>query len=344
MVRLNSALLSNFLSSLSLTTPPLSPKRVILQTGAKYYGGHLGLTRQPSVEDYPRIDEQQFEPNFYYAQEDILFRYCEETRGKTGWNVVMPGPILGAVPDAAMNFAYGLAVYGTVCGVLGREMVFPGEVGSWQAGYAVSSAGLDAWFEEWVALGGEVGEGGGGAVGNVGGKTTMANQRFNICDSSAFTWELVWPHLGRWFGVAAPGPEADDHHNYNEIYPLSRVPPFPNPPRGYGPAPSIRSKFSLVSWSQQPEVIQAWNKLAADHDLAPRYHDLAGEGMHSERLFAFLDRTLCRGSALMLSMDKSRQYGWHGFVSTVESLRVTMDEFVALRMIPPLPVASVASG
>ena len=342
MVRLNSALLSNFLSALRLTNPPLLPKRIVLQTGAKHYGGHLGLTKQPSVEDSPRISETEFEPNFYYAQEDILFDYCRQTQGKTGWNAVMPGPILGAVPDAAMNFAYGLAVYGTVCRRLGREMVFPGEVGSWQAGYSVSSAGLDAWFEEWVALQREEEGEGGGADGGTGGNTTTANQRFNICDSSSFTWELVWPHLGRWFGVTATGPEADDHHPHHshldDLYPLSRPPPFPKPPRGYGSAPTIRSKFSLVSWAQQPDVIQAWNELAKEHDLAPRYRDLAGEAMNSERLFAFLDRTLCRGSALMLSMDKSRALGWHGFVSTIESLRVTMDEFVGLKMIPPLPL------
>lgn len=35
------------------------------------------------------------EPNFYYPQEDILWKYCEENG--TGWNIIMPAWIIGAV-------------------------------------------------------------------------------------------------------------------------------------------------------------------------------------------------------------------------------------------------------
>lgn len=40
------------------------------------YGGHLGPTKVPQEETDPRIE---LEPNFYYPQEDLLWKYCNET-------------------------------------------------------------------------------------------------------------------------------------------------------------------------------------------------------------------------------------------------------------------------
>ena len=63
----NSALLDNFLKALPIAN--LEPKRVLLQTGAKNYGVHLGRARAPYVESDPRVT---LEPNFYYPQEVYL--------------------------------------------------------------------------------------------------------------------------------------------------------------------------------------------------------------------------------------------------------------------------------
>lgn len=63
LVDVNSALLDNFLNALPLAN--LTPKRVLLQTGAKNYGVHLGRARTPYVESDPRVT---LEPNFYYPQ------------------------------------------------------------------------------------------------------------------------------------------------------------------------------------------------------------------------------------------------------------------------------------
>ncbi|KAF4626183.1 hypothetical protein G7Y89_g11974 [Cudoniella acicularis] len=70
LVDVNSALLDNFLNALPLAN--LTPKCVLLQTGAKNYGVHLGRARSPYVESDPRVT---LEPNFYYLQEDILWKY-----------------------------------------------------------------------------------------------------------------------------------------------------------------------------------------------------------------------------------------------------------------------------
>jgi hypothetical protein len=78
----NSALLRNFLNALPMLN--LKPKRILLQTGAKNYGLHLGRVRTPCVESDPQPSHLQ--PNFYYPQEEILFRYCED-HPETAWNV-----------------------------------------------------------------------------------------------------------------------------------------------------------------------------------------------------------------------------------------------------------------
>lgn len=82
----------------------ITPKRFLLQTGAKNYGVHLGRARTPFVESDPRPG---LEPNFYYPvtlpivgltfflshmlivllivfqQEDILFEYAK--KHNIGW-------------------------------------------------------------------------------------------------------------------------------------------------------------------------------------------------------------------------------------------------------------------
>ena len=86
LVRVNSLLVSNFLEAMKQAS--ITPKRFMLQTGAKNYGVHLGPTKVPQEETDTRIT---FEPNFYYPQEDLVAKYCVETG--CGWNVCMPGPM-----------------------------------------------------------------------------------------------------------------------------------------------------------------------------------------------------------------------------------------------------------
>ncbi|KAH8812112.1 hypothetical protein F5884DRAFT_820119 [Xylogone sp. PMI_703] len=125
----------------------IRPKRFLLQTGAKHYGGHLGPVLHPASEEDPRI---VLEPNFYYLQEDILYNYCE--RNNVQWNVVRPSFILGAVQDAAMNVVYPLAVYAAVQKHKGERLVFPGDTRSWEKDIGQSSAMLNSYFSEFVVL------------------------------------------------------------------------------------------------------------------------------------------------------------------------------------------------
>lgn len=69
------------------------------------------------------------ENNFYYPQEDTLFRYCSEVGAK--WNVARPSYILGAVRDNILNYMVGLSVYAAVQAHLGRPLFFPGDYTGW---------------------------------------------------------------------------------------------------------------------------------------------------------------------------------------------------------------------
>ena len=265
MARVNTLLLTNFLSALPLAN--LHPKRIMLQTGAKNYGGHLGPTKLPQEESDPRVD--QFEPNFYYPQEDALFDFCKHN--DVGWNVCMPGPILGAVPDAAMNLAFPLAVYATVTRHLGAELEFPGDVASWQSYTSMSSSMMNAYQEEWAVLTSEA-----------------ENQRFNTWDGSAFTWEAFWPRLAGWYGIAWEGPAGGAKH-------VERETRFN--PRGYGGKGISRRKFTFVEWAGRDEVRKAWREIASTNDLAQQ--DLGD--MEVDRVFGFLDGTVCRAAPLIFS-------------------------------------------
>lgn len=257
LVKVNTELLDNFLQALKRAS--IKPKRFMLQTGAKNYGGHLGPTNIPQEETDPRVE---LEPNFYYPQEDLLWKYCKEN--DVGWSVHMPGPIVGAVPDAAMNCAFPLAVYATICKHTGQPFEFPGDVDSWQMPYSMSAAQMNAYQEEWAVLLGP------------------PNQKYNTCDNSSFAWEKGWPRIAGWYGIESKGPQDGDKYTETETRFV---------PRGYGPKGITRRKFRLVDWAKKPEVQQTWRELVKQYDLTQDLHDI-------DRVFGFLDGTLCRPAPL----------------------------------------------
>ncbi|EUC40526.1 hypothetical protein COCMIDRAFT_108582 [Bipolaris oryzae ATCC 44560] len=301
--RLNSLIFQNLLGGLAGAR--IIPRRILLQAGAKYYGGHLGPMKVPQVETDPRVD---LEPNFYYSQEDSLVEYCAGGSGerRTRWNIILPGPLVGAAPRSAMNVAFPLAVYASICRKLNQSLEYPSDVVSWQMPLAMSSAGLNAHMEEWAVL-----------------TPGAADQRINQCDNSTFTWEGFWPCLAEWYGISWKGPEEDVEWIEFEM---------PYRPRGYGPKGVLRWKFTFGSWSQQPHVQQAWRALTDEHGLIKReLSDLSKE-------FAFLDGCVSLYTALLPSMNKARKLGWHGFVDTSDAFFQVFRELSALKMVPPMPL------
>lgn len=295
------ALLQNFCEALPLAD--IKPKRIMLQTGAKNYGIHLGPAAIPQEEWFPRCEIQ---PNFYYPQEDYLSSFCARTN--TTFTICMPSFICGAVPDAAMNFVFPLGVYASVIRHLNQKLEFPSDLTSWENTHVGSSSMLNGYMEEWAVLTEEAG-----------------GEKLNTVDSSPFTWGNFWPKFARWYGVEYGRPDMDDSV-YTKV-----TTQYDPPPRGWGPPKTIRIKFTLVDWARRPEVQKAWAELISKHNL--KVAKL--EDMDIDRIFGFTDGSLV-GGPLDMSMNKARKMGWHGFVDTNECMREVLGEFAKIGMIPPV--------
>ncbi|RFU24187.1 hypothetical protein B7463_g12150, partial [Scytalidium lignicola] len=304
MCDVNGRLLENFLIALEIAS--ITPKRFLLQTGAKTYGIHMGPIVCPQKESQPRI---LAEPSFYYLQEDLLSAYCERTGVE--WNVIRPGAILGAVRDAAMNLLYPLAVYATVQAKMNAKLEFPGDMASWDREFTQSSAMMNGYLSEWAVL-----------------TPAARNEAFNAADTSPFTWGEFWPVLARWFNLPYGVPDVSG--NYRET-----ILPYSTPPRGYGPVGKLRYTWKFTDWAKKTVVQTTWAKLQKEHNLcqSPFEEDKV------DQIFAFLDSNIACTWSLSFSMNKSRKLGWFGFVDSHEAMRLVMNELADLRMIPELPEA-----
>ena len=179
LVDVNSAMLSNFLQALGHTN--IKPKRFLLQTGAKNYGSHLGRARTPNVESDPQ--PRHLAPNFYYPQEDLVFKYCASNNVE--WNVIRPPFIIGTSSTAQMNGLYPFAVFAAVAAQRGTALAFSGTWDVWQQYCAQhGSAMLTGYLSEWVVL-----------------EDKCRNEAFNSQDTSPISWDRIFHELVRWFGV-----------------------------------------------------------------------------------------------------------------------------------------------
>lgn len=268
MTRVNALLIGNLLEA--LVEAAIKPKRFLLQTGAKDYGVHLGLIKVPQEESDPRV-EYAGELNFYYAQEDLVFKYASEQG--IGWNVTVPGPILGAVPDNAMNMAFPLAAYAAVCRHLGEPLAFPSDTNAWQLHCDMSSNMMNAYLAEWAVL-----------------DPKTANQKYNACDNSTFAWESTWPRIAGWYGIDWKGPEPENEETARYTESVAKF-----NPRGYGEKGVARATFTFVEWANRKEVAAAWSELAERCNLQQK------QWTDIDRVFGFLDGTITRAGPLLLS-------------------------------------------
>ncbi|KAH7398047.1 NAD dependent epimerase/dehydratase family protein [Cadophora sp. MPI-SDFR-AT-0126] len=301
LTRSQGKLLQNCLDALQLAS--IRPKRFLLQTGAKYYGVHLGPVHSPAVESDPRV---LIEPNFYYVQEDMLSQYCRQNGVQ--WNVVRPAVILGAVEGSAMNSVYALAVYAAVQKHKGEKLVWPGDAWGWEKEVTHSSAMLNSYLSEYVVLNEHAG-----------------NEAFNASDGSPFTYGRLWAQLAKWHGLEFTYPD-DDSTGLHELTLQHK------PPRGFGKPPTIRFNFTFFEWAQRPENQQAWKELTQKHNLIGNPFG----PNELEKTFEYLDFAVLPPHAFTMNLAKGRKFGWYGFVDTIESHRQVIEELVALNMVPPL--------
>src|SRR5205807_4643462 len=101
--------------------------RVVLVTGTKYYGSHLGPFRTPAKEDDPR----HLGPNYYFDQIDWLAAFQRGQRWS--WAELRPQTLCGFAPGTAMSIVPVIAVYAAICKVLGLPLRFPGKHGAYRS-------------------------------------------------------------------------------------------------------------------------------------------------------------------------------------------------------------------
>ncbi|KAI7711298.1 hypothetical protein KC353_g9089 [Hortaea werneckii] len=301
LVDTNAALLRNFLDALD--TANITPKRFLLQTGAKNYGVHLGPTRTPHVESDPRVT---LDPNFYYPQEDALFEWCKKHPG-AHWNVICPAWIIGATTNAAMNALHPLAVYAAVQAWKGESFKYNGDFDTWMGVGEYSSAMLTGYLSEWAVL-----------------EDKCKDQKFNASDTSPLPMNRLWPELARWYDCKQfDGPELDEGK-------ITTIDPGNVPtPLGYGPSRKMRFNFLLVKWAEKAENKKAWEEIMQKHNLTHNpFEDI-------ESHFSFGDAAAI-GAPNILSMNKARCFGWTGHVDTLESLHKAYSELHRVGMLPPM--------
>ncbi len=178
-VRVNSAMVRNLFEGLA--EAPI--KYAALVTGLKHYLGSFddyakSKPYTPFLESSPRLPG----PNFYYAQEDVLFEYAEK-RG-FAWTVHRPHTMIGLVIGNFMNMAVTLACYATICKHTGRPFVYPGSPEQYNAATDVTDTRILAEQLLWSATTPEA-----------------ANTPFNIVNGDVFRWTWLWAQIAGYFGL-----------------------------------------------------------------------------------------------------------------------------------------------
>ena len=97
---------------------------MVLVTGTKYYGSHLGPYKTPARESDPR----HAGPNYYFDQIDWLTAFQRDKQWD--WVELRPQTLCGFAPGTPMSLAPAIAVYAAISKELGQPLHFPGKPGA----------------------------------------------------------------------------------------------------------------------------------------------------------------------------------------------------------------------
>jgi nucleoside-diphosphate-sugar epimerase len=179
-VAANRDLLVNSVSALDRASKQL--ERVMLVTGTKYYGSHLGAFKTPAREDDPR----HAGANYYFDQVDWLTGF---QRGKRWhWTELRPQTLCGFAPGTAMSIVPVIALYAAIRKELGLPLAFPGK--AWRTLYQVTESAHFAEAAAWAAT-----------------EPRCANQAYNITNGDYFRWQHAWPKIAAAFDMPVGEPQ-----------------------------------------------------------------------------------------------------------------------------------------
>ncbi|KAH6642695.1 hypothetical protein C7974DRAFT_385968 [Boeremia exigua] len=298
----------NFLGSLPLAG--IAPKRILLQTGGKNYGVHIGRSRASHVESDPQ--PRHLAPNFYYHQEDALKAFCNE-HPETGWNIVFPFAIIGSTEYASMNVFMGFAIFAAVQAHKSEPLKFGGDFEAWQFEGGQSTARLTGYLSEWAVL-----------------EEKCANQSFNAIDGGLLSYDRFFQELGRWYGVGeVQGPELDESKLQTITLAGGK-----DAPLGWGPPTRIRYSKTLAQWASDPSVKTTWGEIMAKSNGQVTANPWEGN------LSEFFTGGLEYLPVNTASMNKVRRFGFSGYVDTLESVFEMYQEMAALGLLPQMVVDS----
>jgi nucleoside-diphosphate-sugar epimerase len=157
-------------------------EHVVLITGAKYYGVHLGPSAAPARETNPR----HIGPNFYYAQEDYL---RSRSPAAWSWTHLVPTHLTGFSTGNPMNLVLPIAVYASIAKQLGLRLDFPGTEAAFKALTHIVDAQQLAAAAAWAAT-----------------SDAARNEVFNIANGDPTRWSELWPVFAGYFGLKPGGP------------------------------------------------------------------------------------------------------------------------------------------
>ncbi|KAF2129745.1 NAD dependent epimerase/dehydratase family protein [Dothidotthia symphoricarpi CBS 119687] len=326
----NGAMLSNFLQALVKTGAINDIKRIVLITGAKQYGVHLGVPKQPMMESDQWLWDDKWPPNFYYNQQTILHKFCSEHNKE--WVVTYPNDVIGFATGNFMNLSLALALYMQVSKELDgadKGVVFPGSPAFYTMFDCFTSSKLHAEFCAWAAL-----------------EPRTANQAFNVVNGDVESWQNMWPRVAEYFGTKVKPDQFADVYKSSPVASISKwiageasssTNLDPEPPltamaerSGLQGSPAlaqskVEANIDLVKWSERADVNEAWKKIAKREGL--------DEEIFEKATWSFLGFVLGRAFDLVITMSKAREYGWTGYRDTYGALEEAFGEMKERKII-----------
>jgi nucleoside-diphosphate-sugar epimerase len=165
-------------------------RHAALVTGLKHYMGPFEAYGTGEIRDTPfHEDELRLSvPNFYYAQEDELWKSAE--RHNFSWSVHRSHTIIGHAVGNAMNMGMTLAVQAALCRTREVPFVFPGNEVQWNGLTDMTDAGLLARHMYWAAQ-----------------TEGLPSQAYNVANGDLFRWRWMWPRIAEFLGAKPEGYE-----------------------------------------------------------------------------------------------------------------------------------------
>ena len=312
----NGAMLKNFLEALEHTGASKKLKRVILTTGCKQYGVHLGCPKQPMEESDPWINGPDRPPNFYYNQQNILAEKSKQS-GTWDWVVTYPNDVIGVAKNNFMNLATSVGLYAAISKQIDGNLMFPGSESFYTLFDSFTYSRLHAQFNLWAAL-----------------EPKCGNEAFNVVNGDTESWQNMWPKLAKRFKCHIPRNQfhMDVGKDADSVMKLAEQPPLAEMAAELGLEGNLRqskveAKIDLIKWSQRKDVKEAWEVLVREHGLEKEALEKATWG--------FLGFVLGRDYPVVVSMSKARRFGWTGYIDSWDALEECLDELETEKILPP---------